>query len=207
MLELERAVAAIPTWDFWLAELFIAITFLLQMSKGVSRLHSSFGKKWVAVSFCVFSYLACMGIAVGHSYVSSYVDHLVQSLKSPPDIAQVPKGWGENFTKEKRTEYSQMLARQAFLDGGKLRDYIDLNGSLREYEPCEADHQYRVSLKHSIERLEHASKQFFYAAIAWLLIPLFGAGVGYLRWLERINLSVGKVKQFIGQRLAIYRGR
>jgi hypothetical protein len=100
-----------------------------------------------------------------------------------------------------------MMARQAYLGGGKLRDYIDLNGNLRQYEPCEADRKCRVSLHYSIEQFEYASKQFSYAALVWLLIPLLGAGVGYTRWSERINISVGKLNHFFGQRLPILKKR
>ncbi|MGJ8620730.1 MAG: hypothetical protein ACSHWN_10385 [Methylophilaceae bacterium] len=68
---------------------------------------------------------------------------------------------GIELSKEKRTEYSLSIAKSLFVNSGKFRDYIDLNGKLSAYKPTADDRQKRSELLKLIERLQTSGKLFF----------------------------------------------
>ena len=110
----EHIEAMIPNGRFWIYEVLMMISIIYLIACGVSRLRSSFGKKWLAISICIFGYLFCVVISTANHFASDQLNSLAFSLSNPVDLAPITKDWGTNFTIEKRTEYSQALARNTF---------------------------------------------------------------------------------------------
>lgn len=173
----------IPQWDFWLFILVLLILVTYLVSKCVVHLRFNVGKKWAWSGFLVALYLGCMLASLGFNSFSNQQITLAKDMKNPPGNIQIESGWGVNFSKEKRTEYSQSLARSLYINSGKLRDYIDLNGKLSEFKPTAVDRQKRSELLRFIELLQTSGKRFFFLALSWLLIPLLGIGIGFTNWL------------------------
>jgi flagellar biosynthesis protein FlhB len=173
----------IPQWDFWLFILVLLILVTYLVSKCVVHLRFNVGKKWVWSGFLVALYLGCMVASLGFNYFSNQQITFAKDMKNPLEKFQIESGWGANFSTEKRTEYSQSLARSMFINSGKFRDYIDLNGKLSEYKPTAADRQNRSELLHLIELIQTSGKLLFFLALCWLFIPLLGVGIGFTNWL------------------------
>ena len=143
-----------------------------------------------------------MCISVGHNIASNLLNTTSIQLKhiSSP---QITKDWGNNLANEKRTELSQGLARNTFLNNGSFRDYIDLSGNLREYQPSEADHQYRVRFLHSLEQLDNAVTVYFCLFLVWLLIPLLAVAIGFTPLVIKLNLINEQFTNHINKRLCL----
>ncbi len=173
----------IPQWDFWLISVALLILVTYLVSKCVVHLRINFSKKWVWSITLIALYLGCMMASLGFNFLSSQQIALAKDMKKPTKHSQIGSGWGANFSKEKRTQYSLSMARSLFIKNGKFVDFIDLNGKLSEYEPTAVDRQKRSELLLFTERIEISGNQMFFVGIGWLLIPLLGVGIGFTDWI------------------------
>jgi hypothetical protein len=197
---IELIQTAIPHSKFWIQEIIASLLFIFLISASVSNLRLSVGRRWVAISSCILLYLICMGFAIGIGFLSHTLDNTYHQLKNPNEVAQITKDWGKEMSIEKRNKYSINIARNAFLNGGSFRDYIDLNGNLVVYAPSNEDRQYRASLISSLNQLEQAATLYLWAGIGWLLIPLLGFGIGFTSLNERISRTLSKLKGLISNK-------
>jgi hypothetical protein len=182
----------VPHLKFWVNEVLISMVFIYLISGIVSNLRLGIGRRWVLVPSLIFFYLLCVGCAVGFGLVSHTGNSIYHQMKSPYEPAQVTKDWGKDMSIEKRNKYSLDIARNAFLNGGCFRDYVDLNGNLRAYIPSEDDRKYRTSFLSSLDQLDQAVTLYFWAGIGWLLIPLLGVGIGFTNLGQRIGRTLAK---------------
>jgi hypothetical protein len=173
----------IPQWDFWVIILILLVFVTYLVSKCVAHLRLNIGRKWVWSGSLVALYLACMTASLAFNFAYNQQITLAKDMKNPPELCQIESGWGMDLSKEKRTEYSLSIAKSLFVNAGKFRGYIDLNGKLSAYKPTADDRQKRSELLHFIERLQTSGKLFFLLAIGWLLIPLLGVGISFTNWL------------------------
>ncbi|MEQ1488640.1 MAG: hypothetical protein ABL920_09095 [Methylotenera sp.] len=168
-----------PTWDLWIGEIFWLYIATVVISELVRKLRTSVKNKWITIAFCIFAYIACIAISVFHSSFSHQINQLAKDMSYEPSRPQLTKDWGDALSREDRTKYSQGIAQVSFVRYGNFRDYIDLNGHLREYEPTKIDRQYRANRLIEIKQIEYGGMYLFGMSIVWLLVPLLGVGIGF----------------------------
>ncbi len=165
---------------FWKYEVFLMIIVVMLMAIGVGRLRSSFGKRWIAIFFCLLSYCFAMGITIGHVWVYKLTTMSYLQVKNFPEVGAICKDWGSNFNSQKRSEYSEMIAREVFVHSGKLRDYFDVNGKLVEFRPCDKDRQERTNLMATLDQMEKIPDRVLWFVVLWTIVPLIGIASGFI---------------------------
>jgi hypothetical protein len=179
-----------PGWDVWFGIAAMALAAASLMAQGVLRLRAARGRKWKAISTCVFSVILCLS-GLGASLVMSYqMDSLDRSLKNDPPPSYLPPDWAPNFTKEERSQHSQMLAKYTFINWGIHVNYFDLNGAFIQYQPTNEDRLARVAMLNYIERTELTRTLFIWNAVVWALIPWLALVVALMPWAQRREIAL-----------------
>ena len=167
--------------DLWIGEIVIGIALILVMATSFYGYRVRRGRWWLAISFCISSYVLCIAVAIGHDVMSRQLDEYVRILRNPARPAHLAPDWGNGFTREDRTKYSHMLASSTYEEWGETVSYFDVDGKLRRFEPTSADQQKRSDYLQRIELSKRGSKMLMWSAIAWLLLPLIGVGLAHTR--------------------------
>lgn len=187
-----------PTWQvwfLWLSYVAAAIMLAVLMAQGVLRLRTAHGNKWASLSLCAFSLFLCLVGSVASFHLAGEMRDHARRLKDPSPPVRLSPDWGSDFTKERRTELSRLLAQSWFVDLGAIVDYIDLNGTLRPFEPAESDRRDRAALLRYLEDSERTSTLLLFGAIGWFLAPWGGLAIAFMPWSRRLLRARGQLPE------------
>lgn len=123
--------------------------------------------------------IAIYAVLVGawfYMYVTT--KDLVARMDAFPAVA-ITGEWGRELPSEKRTEYTRILASSVFVNSGKFIQFIDQDGSLKQYSPTITDVKQRDAwLQNKLESAADAQafKQF---ALVWATVLPLGLVVAF----------------------------
>lgn len=112
------------------------------------------------------------------SYMYVTTKDLVVRMDAFPAVA-ITGEWGRELPSEKRTEYTRILASSVFVNSGKFIQFIDQDGSLKQYSPTITDVKQRDAwLQNKLESAGDAQafKQF---ALVWATVLPLGLVVAF----------------------------
>ncbi|MCE9551041.1 MAG: hypothetical protein K8R50_08585 [Betaproteobacteria bacterium] len=161
------------------------ILFILFISGSVSNLRLKIGRRWVSVATFIFTYIFCILLAIEFGYLSHLSDKSLELRKQ--DFCEISKEFGKDMSLEKQNKISHQLAQYAFIHGGYVRSYIDLNGKLREYQPSKEDRQNLALWESENKKYDQLVSFYFWNGVILLVIPLLGVGIGFTGFNEYIK--------------------
>jgi len=131
--------------------------------------------------------VAIYAVLVGAwSYMYVTTKDLVARMDAFPAVA-ITGEWGRDLPSDKRTEYTRILASSVFVNSGKFIQFIDRDGTLKRYDPTEADVQQRDAWVQNKQESVADAQSFRQFALVWLtvlplglIVALFWPGRGKL---------------------------
>jgi hypothetical protein len=173
-------------WDIWLFFALLAAAAIGFMAEGIIRLRTSHVASWKAIGFCTIAMAFCLvGTLVNYVFYSSSISGL-ESLKKPPEPSHLRPDWGADMSREDRTKYSQLLARISFENWHIIVNYFDETGTLRPYQPTDADRTTFHLRRQAIAREEENTNLLKWVTLAWLFVPWFGLLAAFAPWSVRV---------------------
>ena len=125
-----------------------------------------------SVMKCALAVAIYAGLVGAWTYMYVTTKDLVVRMDAFPAVS-ITGEWGRELPSEKRTEYTRILASSVFVNSGKFIQFIDQDGSLKQYAPTVADVRQRDAwLQNKLESAADAQafKQF---ALVWVtVLPL-----------------------------------
>jgi hypothetical protein len=176
-------------WDLQLFFAILAISAIAFLAEGVIRLRTSYGATWKAVGFCTLAMAFCLSGTLATYQVYSYSVSALGFLKKSPEPSHLKSDWGADLSSEDRTKYSQMLARNSFENWHIVVNYFDETGTLRPYQPTDADRATFELRRQAVAYNEKQATLLKWITVGWLFIPWLGLLIAFIPWSVRV-LSV-----------------
>jgi hypothetical protein len=168
--------------ELWPVDVMVLLATTLSMAIPAYRLKLDGRLRRGIITLAVISYAVCATTAVGHLYLAHWMESIAKVERTRTTPAVLAEGWGANFGKDKRTEYSEMLARQTYTDWGEIAEYFDLEGQRRPFSPTQVDQENRRLHVAYLDGLDRAVSAFFILGLVWLAVPLLGILIGLAPW-------------------------
>jgi len=174
------------SWDIWLFFAFLAVAAIAFLAEGVIRLRTTHGATWKAVGFCTLAMAFCLFGTLAMYFVYSSSGSMLESLKKPLEPSHLRPDWGADMSKEDRTKYSQMLARISFENWHITVNYFDETGTLRPYQPTDADRATFHLRRQAVAHYEKKTNLLKSVTLGWLLVPWLGLLAAFVPWSVRV---------------------
>ncbi|MGB5081930.1 MAG: hypothetical protein WBO23_14430 [Burkholderiales bacterium] len=173
--------------DFGISVLGGATAFLC-LYEGTRRL-ATYGvhRKGVLMTVMALAVCALYGAFAYWKYLDLKVS--LGASQHKPASLQLPAGWGQGFSAEKRTSLSLARARRAYLESGMLGDYLAPGGETRSFAPAEEDLKRRERLVAHYARLELAARSSLAEALLWLIAAAVAVIFGFAVSLEKAPVT------------------
>jgi hypothetical protein len=92
--------------------------------------------------------------------------------RQQPPARELPADWGKKVSPAKREALSQGIARQVFVDSGKLTQYVEASGQRKAYAPGQDELKRREAAVLAAARVEQRAASSLVEAVLWLVLGL-----------------------------------